>query len=364
MGPILRIHPGNLNDPIITYRVLNDQPKLVGGKVTKVTISTVARHANVSRQTVSNVLNAPELVREETRARVLAAIEELGYRTNLAARQMRTGRSRLIAVRIDPPSNGIETSVMDRFLHGLTEASAPAGYRVMLYTATNDEDEINTFRELLASYSLDAFVLTHTHHGDTRTAWLAEAGVPFTTFGRPWGGLGDHPWVDIDGAAGTAEATRHLLAAGHERIGFLGWPEGSGVGDDRHSGWARAMHEAGRDVTGLARHAIDGVAAGERMARQLLRTRRPPTAFVCASDQLALGARRIGDIDVIGFDDSPTAEAAGLSSVRQPLREAAAECVRQLAAQLDKGRIPRPAQPGGRLRPPPHVLLQPKLVVR
>ena len=321
----------------------------------KVTIATVARHANVSRQTVSNVLNTPDLVRASTRDRVRAVIQELGYRTNLAARQMRTGRSRLIAVRIDPARNGIEMAVLDRFLHGLTEASAPAGYRIMLYTADDDRAEIATYEELLASYTLDAFVLTHTHHGDGRTDWLARAGVPFTTFGRPWGATDAHPWVDVDGAAGTAAATRHLIAAGHERIGFLGWPRGSGVGDDRHHGWATAMRDAGLDTARLARHTLDGVAEGERHAAGLLRTRRPPTAFVCASDPLALGVRRLGDLDVIGFDDSATAQAAGLSSVRQPLGEAAAECIRQLAAQLDAG---------GLTGPPRHVLLAPSLVIR
>src|SRR5688572_7630392 len=122
----------------------------------KVTIATVARHAHVSRQTVSNVLNTPELVRDETRARVRAVIAELGYRANQAARQMRTGRSRLIAVRIDPVRTGFEGSVLDRFLHGLTEAAAAAGYRVMLYTAARDDMEIATYGELLASYALDA----------------------------------------------------------------------------------------------------------------------------------------------------------------------------------------------------------------
>jgi DNA-binding LacI/PurR family transcriptional regulator len=317
-----------------------------------VTIATVARHANVSRQTVSNVLNAPELVRAETRARVQAAIEELGYRTNFAARQMRTGRSKLIAVRIDPVRDGVEHSVLDRFLHGLTEASATAGYRIVLYTATDDSTEIATYQDLLASYALDAFVLTHTHHGDSRTAWLAHAGVPFTTFGRPWGGVDKHPWVDVDGAAGTADATRHLLAAGHRRIGFLGWPKGSGVGDDREQGWATALREAGADVTGLVRHCMDGVAEGEQAARQLLAGKSPPTAFVCASDQLALGARGVTDVPVIGFDDSPAARAAGLSSVRQPLAEAAAECVALLTAQLDKR------------TPPRHVLLAPTLIIR
>ena len=319
-----------------------------------VTIATVARHANVSRQTVSNVLNAPELVRAETRARVLAAIEELGYRTNLAARQMRTGRSRLIAVRIDPAGDGAEQSVLDRFLHGLTEAAELVGYRIMLYTATDDRSEIATYEDLLASYALDAFVLTHTHHGDARTAWLAAAGVPFTTFGRPWGGVDQHPWVDVDGAAGTAAATRHLLALGHSRIGFLGWPKGSGVGDDRQHGWASTMRANGCDVARLDRHCVDGIGEGENVARELMRTSGPPTALICASDQLALGARRVADVPIIGFDDSPMAQAAGLSSVRQPLGEAAAACVQLLTALLDKG-------PGSTAR---HILLEPNLIIR
>jgi DNA-binding LacI/PurR family transcriptional regulator len=321
----------------------------------KVTIATVASHAKVSRQTVSNVLNTPHLVRDETRARVQSAIETLGYRANLAARQMRTGRSRLIGVRIDPMRNGIEGSVLDRFLHGLTEAAAPAGYRVVLYTATDDSAEIANYEELLASYTLDGFVLTHTHHGDSRTAWLALHDIPFVTFGRPWGATASHSWVDVDGAAGAATATRHLIAAGHKRIGFLGWPEGSGVGDDRHAGWLQALEEAGLASTNLDRRVVDGFAEAERATRSLLTTRRPPTAVVCASDALAMGARTAGDLAVIGFDDTPAAAAIGLSSVRQPLAEAAAQCVRLLAGLLDEVPVPGP---------PDHVLLQPHLVVR
>jgi DNA-binding LacI/PurR family transcriptional regulator len=323
----------------------------------RVTIATVARRAGVSRQTVSNVLNAPYLVREETRLRVRDAIDTLGYRTHQAARQLRTGRSRLLAVRIDPARYGVENPVLDQFLHGLTEAAAPAGYRVMLYTADNDQDEIATYEDLLASYALDAFVLTNTHHGDTRTAWLTRAQVPFATFGRPWGALGEHPWVDVDGAAGTAAATRHLLGEGHRDIGFLGWPAGSGVGDDRQAGWERALHEAGVVPDGLDVHTVDGSDEGERAARELLARRRPPTALVCVSDQLALGARLAVDWPVIGFDDTPMARAAGMSSVRQPLAEAAAACVRMLSAVLD----PSPQQPADIAR---QVLLEPHLVIR
>ncbi|MFF5248360.1 LacI family DNA-binding transcriptional regulator [Streptosporangium sp. NPDC000095] len=387
----------------------------------KVTITDVARRAGVSRQTVSNVLNSPELVREETRDRVREAIETLGYRASQAARQMRTGRSRLIATRIEPDRDGINGSVLDRFLHGLTASAARAGYRILLYAAGDERTEIDTFDELVGSHEPDAFVLTSTYHGDGRPAWLRERRLPFVTFGRPWGDAGDaadgdaasggtaadpgYPWVDVDGAAGTAAATRHLLDAGHRRIGFLGWPRGSGVGDDRRSGWARTLAAAGIDPAGLDQATDDGVADGEKAARELLRAERPITALVCASDSLALGALhavrsltasgqliasgrltaegrltvagRAGDeeglpVSVIGFDDTPVARAVGLSSVSQPLAEAAAGCVGLLTRLFDP---PSPGDPGTSAasvisaashtpEAGAHLLLQPSLVLR
>jgi DNA-binding LacI/PurR family transcriptional regulator len=320
----------------------------------RVTITMVARHANVSTQTVSNVLNAPHLVRPETQQRVHEAISLLGYRANQAARQMRTKRSRLIAVRIEPTHDGINGAILDQFLHGLTEAAAPARYRVLLYAAGDDGDEIATYDDLLGAYDLDGFVLTSTHHGDPRTSWLAERGVPFVTFGRPWGALDSHPWVDVDGAAGTAAATAHLIRAGHRRIGFLGWPVGSGVGDDRRQGWAIALAEAGLSPDGLTTYTSDRVDEAEAAARTLLDS---TTAFVCASDSLALGARKAAEgRPVIGFDDTPVARATGLSSVAQPLPEAAAHCVRLLAGLLDS-----PTAPTGEET---QVLLTPSLVLR
>ncbi|MEU8051293.1 MULTISPECIES: LacI family DNA-binding transcriptional regulator [Micromonospora] len=336
----------------------------------KVTISTVAEHARVSRQTVSNVLNAPHIVREETRRRVQEAITELGYRANQAARQMRTGRSRLIAVRIEPTRDGINGSVLDRFLHGLTETAESAGYRVMLYTATDAHQEIDAFDDLLGAYDLDAFVLTGTERGDPRTAWLAGRDVPFVTFGRPWDAPDPHPWVDVDNAAGTAQATRHLLATGHRRIGYIGWPlPTSAVGGERRSGWHETLREAGVDPGGLDRETVDGIAEGERTMRELLAAAEPPTAVVCASDSLALGALQAvrgsaayappagpptpgGPVAVVGFDDTPVAAAVGLTSVSQPLGVAAARCVDLLTGVLDGQPVDSP------------VLLQPSLVRR
>lgn len=316
----------------------------------KVTIATVAERAGVSRQTVSNVINTPEVVRPETRERVREAITSLGYRVNQAARQMRTGRSRLLAVRIEPTHDGINGFVLDRFLHGLTDAAALAGYRVMLYTAADDAHEIATYDELLSAYDLDGFVLTSTHHGDPRTSWLAARDVPFVTFGRPWGAPDTHAWVDVDNAAGTAAATRHLIEAGHTRIGFLGWPAGSGVGDSRRTGWESVMAGAGLPAEAVATD--NGIETGAAAARTL-----PDdlTALVCASDSLALGAMRaFPGRAVVGFDDTAVAQAIGLTSVSQPLAEAAARCMDLLAELLD-GRAPAT---------PTQLLLPPSLVLR
>ncbi|PZG23122.1 LacI family DNA-binding transcriptional regulator [Nonomuraea aridisoli] len=313
----------------------------------KVTIADVARHANVSRQTVSNVLNSPEVVKEETRQRVLAAVEALGYRVNAAARQMRTGRSRLLAVRIETTQDGI--NVFDRFLHGLTESAERSGYRVLLYTAADDHAEIATIEQLLGEFEPDGFVLTSTHHGDARATWLAGRGLPFVSFGRPWGASEvAHPWVDVDGAAGTEAATRHLLGLGHRRIGFVGWETGSGVGDDRRSGWSRTLAAAGLDAD-LAAETDGSSAHGQAAARELVD--RGATALVCVSDAVALGALQVTP-DVVGFDDTPVAAAIGLTSLSQPLAEAAARCVELLADRL----AGRPTAT--------HALLTPSLVIR
>jgi DNA-binding LacI/PurR family transcriptional regulator len=335
---------------------------------TRATLESVAQRAGVSRQTVSNVLNAPHLVRAETTERVRSAIDELGYRPSAAARQLRTGRSRVLGLRLEPVQDGINGAVLDRFLHALTESAQARGYRVMLFTAPDDEHEIARYSELLDTADLDAFVLTSTHHDDARAAWLAAREVPFVTFGRPWtratvpGAPGDdHPWVDVDGAAGTRAAVEHLRRLGHERIAYLGWPDGSDVGEDRASGWISAMVDAGHDASLLRRlHARvpDGVAAGAQAIERVLADA-APTAVVCASDSLALGALTVGrtretPLAVVGFDDTPVAAAVGLTSVAQPLTEAAHRALDLLLDQLD-------GTGGTRSR---QVLLAPHLVER
>jgi len=350
------------------------------------TLSSVAVAARVSRQTVSNVINSPEVVALATLERVRAVIDEVGYRPNAAARQMRTRRSRLIAFRIEPTRDGVNGVVADRFLHALTESAQDSGYRVMLFTAADDDAEIRAYDELMASLDLDGTVVSSIHAGDRRTSWLTDHGLPFVTFGRPWpdpdpdprdgpgsrAGAGPfpdrpaaatHPWVDVDGAVGTRAVTERLVALGHRRIAFLGWPVGSGVGDDRRAGWLGAARAAGLSVDGMSHSTVDDTNAGRATTAALLDDC-APTALVCASDTLAVGALleagtrglRVGrDLSVTGFDDTPAAWALDLTSVSQPLVEAAHRCVRSLADSLADG-------PARAVDPP--VLLDPAVAWR
>jgi DNA-binding LacI/PurR family transcriptional regulator len=156
----------------------------------------------------------------------------------------------------------------------------------------------------------------------------------------------------------------HLVAQGHRRIAFVGWPEGSGVGDDRYGGWLQATAAHRLPTRGLVHRSEDGMAAGAALTARLLDQAVPPTAVVCVSDVMALGALRALDdrgiragteVAVTGFDDSPltTVVRPGLTSVRQPLEAVAEKVIEVLLDHLHGSRTD-PAQ----------VLLDPALVVR
>lgn len=327
------------------------------------TVSDVAHAASVSRQTVSNVLNAPDRVRPDTQERVLAAIDSLGYRPHASARRLRTQSSSTIGIRLDPMSDGISGSVLDRFLHALTEQADRIGLRVLLFTASDPDDEISQFRRLIDGADVDAFVLTSTFHGDPRTEWLIGRNQRFVTFGRPWG-INDmedpaHLWVDVDGRSGVRQATQHFIESGARRIGYLGWPTGSGTGDDRRTGWLEALATAALDSSDLEEHADDSVGSGTSAMHRLL-SRGPVDAVVAASDGLALGALVAsgGKLPVIGFDNTPVAASLGFSSVDQRLG-AVAEGVLELLTGHHGGH----AHTAHAAADPRHRLIEPRLVL-
>ncbi|HEY0638408.1 MAG TPA: LacI family DNA-binding transcriptional regulator [Pseudonocardiaceae bacterium] len=355
-------------------------------------MSTVARAAGVSRQTVSNVLNAPHVVHPDTRARVEAVIREVGYRPNRVARSLRTRSTHLIGYCV-----GGDNPLLDRFLHAMSTAAGQRGYHLVLFTAPPGADGLPAYEDLLARNTVDGFVLSETTVGDRRPAWLASRGVPFVAFGRPWSSdpaVDVGSWVDVDGAAGTAAATRHLYDLGHRRIGFVGWPAGSGSGDDRLRGWREECARLGLGEQPAA-HGENGIEHGAALATTLLTAPEPPTALVCVSDVMALGAQQAARaagraVALVGFDDSPLAALPGidLTSVRQPVERIGRDVVRLLLDQLGDGPVTAhtavpdaqagtapDAGPDDRTGPPPdtrpdtgpapqRLLLEPTLVPR
>lgn len=332
------------------------------------TLTSVAEACGVSRQTVSNIFNAPHKVQHETRARVEAEIARQGYRPNRSARSLRTHRSHLLGYCVPPPPRG-GNAVMDGFLHAVTDAAERRGYHVLLFTQPLDgTGPRSAYEALIGHRAVDGFILSDTTTGDGRQAWLSKRNVPFAAFGRRFVEPEIGSWVDVDGAAGTASAVAHLATLGHRRLAFIGWPIGSGVGDDRCRGFVEATAAASLEVAGIER-AEDRIDVGRSLAARLLSLTDPPTAIVCVSDLLALGCdaalRDRGltpgrDIAVTGFDDSPAAglPAVGLTTLRQPIDRAGEHVVRLLVDRLADTRTGT-AGPADE-----QILLEPTLVVR
>ena len=326
------------------------------------TINDVARAAAVSRQTVSNVVNSPERVAPATLERVEREIERLGFRPSRAAQQLKQERAGAWALEINSHGFGRLGAILDSFLISLTTGSRRHGSHIVPFTAPDPTSPLASYDDLLARRIADGFVLTDTRHDDPRPAWLDANHVPYAAFGRVWDDPSVTSWVDVDGASGVDAAVRHLAGQGYERIGFLGWPEGSPVGDDRRSGWARATAELGLSHPEWQASTRQTLGAASAAAAPLIDALGRGGALVCASDALAVGAWRVlverglrpgADFGLVGFDDTDIAQSLDLTSLRQPLDEAAEHVLRLLGT----GAQPHaPATQG--------LLLNPELVTR
>lgn len=330
-----------------------------------VTIRDVAQQAGVSIATVSYAFNRRDEIRPETRARVFAAAEALGYRPNVAASSLRRQESRTLGYSWHPMPKDHWHPVLDRFIYAMAAAAEARGYHILAFAGGTGPNLWESYEALMLSQRVDGFVLSDTNTDDVRIRCLLERDFPFVTFGRAneaW----DFPYVDVDGEAGVAQAVEHLLELGHRRIGFVTWPEGSLVGLHRYQGYVRALDDADleRDPAWVAR-AINTEADARAAASRLLDLpeERRPTAIVAVSDLMALGVMRAlyetglrpgEDVAVVGYDDIPTAQylQPPLSSVRQPIAEVGERVVEMLLHVIRGEPLEQ------------HVLLEPELIVR
>ncbi len=320
----------------------------------QVTIQDVARAAGVSRQTVSNVLNGSGRVGEAAKARVLDAVATLGYHPHHGARSLRSRRTRQIAYVMPRVHLLPDNYIMQQFVQALAAASAHRNHSMVI--AVPDGDPRDEMQRLIASRSVDAFLLSELQPSDPRVIMLAEAGVPFACFGRTSPSLPQH-WVDIDNFEATATAVEHVLSRGFERITFLGYRSGNHWDAERVAGF-----KAGLARTGIVADPADLLlvndASARRKVRSLLAPARSdarPDAIVTSSDRLAavvygVAAElrlRIGhDLAVTGFDGSV---AAGLmhprlTSVTIPVDEIARRVVARALRQIDHGPDHRPGE--------------------
>lgn len=302
----------------------------------------MAARAGVSGQTVSRVVNGSPRVNPETRARVEAAMTELGYRPHRAARALRTGRSHTLGLVVTT----LATVGNSRMLQATAEAAAERGYALTVVTAA---DGVDAAFARLADQGVDGALVLNEASALVPAATLppelrlvvvdapASAGVAV---------------VHSDHAAGARAATRHLLTLGHGIVHHLAGPAESFAAAERERGWREALAAAGLTPPPVVRgdwSAESGFAAGVTLDGG--------TAVFCANDQMALGLLRAvaesgrtvpGDVSVVGFDDIP--EAANflppLTTIRQDFPALAQRAVTALIAAVEGDGAPGdPAAP-------------------
>ncbi|MFB7512257.1 LacI family DNA-binding transcriptional regulator [Streptomyces sp. NPDC056144] len=331
----------------------------------QVTIEDVARTAGVSRQTVSNALNAPHRLRATTLARVTAAIDELGYQPDQSARSLRTGTRKVFGYPAPADNPADPNPLMGGFLQALVSAADAVDHRILLFRcdpARGAGAVAKSFNGLIAGRQVDGFVLSDVVHDDPRVDALTEAGVPFAAFGRTAPGRPQN-WVDIDSAEATATLVARLLGQGHRRICFVNSAATLPWLADRRAGFLRAAAAApdGAFEIGVP---DDDPAALTDAIRRLLAGPDRPTALVCVNDWLALTAyqavRSAGltvgtDVAVTGFNDSPvcTVLQPTLTSVRLPLADIAHALVDRLITAVEN---PASAPTSGLLLPAEQVV--------
>ena len=336
--------------------------------VSQVTLKDVAARAGVSYQTVSKVLNNQATVAPETEARVRLAIRELNYRPNIGARNLRTRASNLIGFACySPPGNGWHP-ILDLFLYSIANAAEANGYLITFFTGGDKDtyENTNLYADLYARRQVEGFVLADTVQDDPRIAHLIKQGIPFTSFGRSNEGW-DFCWVDVDGRAGVENVMTHLQERGHERIALITWFDRFKTGLDREAGYLCGLQAAGTPFD--ADWVVRGPDSAETGARGIhsflsLPAHRRPSAVVCVSDQIAIGAMhaamaaglQVGrHIAITGYDDVPMAKYLHppLTSVGQPIDQVGQHVVELLLKQLNNEPI---LQKG--------ISLKPRLVVR
>ncbi len=288
-------------------------------KTARVTIADVAEALGVTKGTVSRALNGYPDISPSTRQRVVAAARRMGYSPLAHAQAIRTGRVRAAGLVLQLEQHDAQKPFLADFLKGITQGASAEGWTLTVATADSEAEGLETYRRLIDERKADGFILPRTRLVDPRIALLREANVPFVLFGRT-GNPEGCAWFDISSEDAMREAVLRLAGAGHRRIGFVGGDTAFTYAHLRATGFETGLTEAGLPpASGMMVTGCTTTEHGRGAAGRLLDMADAPTALVCATDLLAVGALRAArerglvpgrTISITGYDGSP--EGAGM----------------------------------------------------
>lgn len=333
----------------------------VAGRI--VGIKDVAREAGVSVGTVSNVINQPDRVSPSTLEHVRRVIDRLGYVRSESARQLRAGRSRIMALLVLDMGNPFFVDIA----RGAERTARAAGLGVMVCNSDQNPADEADYLSLFAEQRVRGVLVTPADAGGGNLRDFRRHGIPYVLVDRVGGDAGGCS-VSVDDVVGGSLAIRHLVATGHRTFAYVSGPAHLQQVRDRREGALLALAEAGLPATALRELPAErlDVASGRDAGSRLLGLADRPTAVFCANDLLALGVlqalyaagvRVPEDMAIVGYDDIEFAAAATvpLTSVRQPALTLGARAAELLLEETGEAAADHRHQ---------QVVLQPELVVR
>ena len=312
-------------------------------------LKALSEHLGLSQTTVSRALNGYPEVSLRTRQRVTDAAQNLGYRPNHAARGLATGKAGAIAVVMRMAAGQAADPHYGEFLSGVGEAALSLGYDILLSPVTRETEEA-TFRRLAQSGQVDGILLSSPFLSDERIKLLDDINIPYMVHGRDNERTRPYPFLDIDNKGAFFEAARLLAGLGHRKIGFINGLANLNFANDRAMGVIEALAENS--------HLIDPamISNGEmtdeygyRQTAKMLDSKIAPTAILCSSLFIALGAVRaiydrglkIGsDVSLLAHDDvipylKPENFRVPLATTRSSIRAAGLRAMQRLVDGID-----------------------------
>jgi DNA-binding LacI/PurR family transcriptional regulator len=315
--------------------------------MSKITSTDVARRAGVSQSAVSRVFTPGASASPATKAKVLQAAAELGYRPDPLARAMITGKSRIVGLVVAYLDNQFYPVALERLSRALQEK----GYHILVFMAENSTEGVATVMQELLDYRVDGIVTASVAMTNDLTNLCEAAGIPVVMFNR---GQDDPRLSEVtsDNVAGGRAVANVLVAGGHRRIAHIAGWQGSSTGRDRTRGFREALADHGLEPVAQA----DGMYNRETaaaLAREMFgRTDRPDAVFV-GNDHMAfavmdtlrfeLGLSVPHDVSVVGYDDVPIAAwpAYDLTTIRQPVNRMVEATVDALLSRIEGDTAPR-----------------------